>query len=350
VSHLKQRKEKSCLNCNATINGRYCSICGQENLEPQESVWHLIVHFFNDITHFDGKFFSSVKYVVTKPGFLSSEYVAGRRMSYLNPVRFYVFTSFIFFLILFSFFLTKDDFKLEEKDVTVMSAQDSIKLQQSLKGLDTTLPKGLLEKRKISSLLDSAKKNSKNDRIDFLGKNNYRDRKQFDSLDKLGLVKEGFLKRGIINKQFHLKKKYGNDKAKTLNALVDACLAVVPQILFLSLPFFALILKLLYIRRKNYYYVAHIIFTIHFYIFVYILILAINLFSKIAEITHIGWLYDVSFLLGFTIIFYIYKAMRNFYQQGRMKTILKLFIFSFFLLFLFTFFLVLLFSFSIFKM
>jgi hypothetical protein len=350
VSHLKQRKEKSCLNCNATINGRYCSICGQENLEPQESVWHLIVHFFNDITHFDGKFFSSVKYVVTKPGFLSSEYVAGRRMSYLNPVRFYVFTSFIFFLILYSFFLTKDDLKLKEKDVTVMSGQDSIKLQESLKGLDTTLPKGLLEKGKISSLLDSAKKNSKNDRIDFLGKNNYRDGKQFDSLDKLGLVKEGFLKRGIINKQFHLKEKYGNDKAKTLNALVDACLTVVPQILFLSLPFFALILKLLYIRRKNYYYVAHIIFTIHFYIFVYILILAINLFSKIAEITHIGWLYDVSFLLGFTIIFYIYKAMRNFYQQGRMKTILKLFIFSFFLLFLFVFFLILLFSFSIFKM
>jgi Protein of unknown function (DUF3667) len=350
VSHLKQRKEKSCLNCNATINGRYCSICGQENLEPQESVWHLIVHFFNDITHFDGKFFSSVKYVVTKPGFLSSEYVAGRRMSYLNPVRFYVFTSFIFFLILFSFFVKEEDLKLEEKDVAVMSAQDSIKLKESLKGLDTTLPKSIFKNGKISSIIDSAKKNNRNDTINFLGPSKYRDRKEFDSLDKLGLVKEGFLKRGLIDKQFHLKEKYGNDKVKTLNALVDAILHLIPQILFLTLPFFALILKLLYLRRTKYYYVAHIIFTIHFYIFVYIQILLINFVSKIAELTHLAWLYDVSIVLGLLIFFYMYKAMRNFYEQGRWKTLLKLSILSFFLIFLFAFFAVLLFGFSIYKM
>jgi hypothetical protein len=350
VSHLKQRKEKSCLNCNATINGRYCSICGQENLEAQESVWHLIVHFFNDITHFDGKFFSSVKYVVTKPGFLSSEYVAGRRMSYLNPVRFYVFTSFIFFLILFSFFVKEENLKLEEKDVVTMSSQDSIKLQENLKGLDTTLQKSILKKGKLSSLLDSARKNSSNDTFSFFRVSKYRDRKEFDSLDKLGLVKEGFFKRGFIDKQFHMKEKYGNDKVKVLNALVDAILHLIPQILFLTLPFFALILKLLYIRRTKYYYVAHIIFTIHFYIFVYIQILLINFVSKIAELTNIGLLYDVTIALGLLIFYYMYRAMRNFYEQGRWKTLMKLSILSFFLIFLFLFFAVLLFGFSIFKM
>jgi hypothetical protein len=102
VSHLKERKEKNCLNCQTEVVGRYCHKCGQENLEPKETVWHLVQHFFNDITHFDGKFFETVKLLMRKPGFLSLEYMRGRRMAYLNPIRMYVFTSAIFFIILFS--------------------------------------------------------------------------------------------------------------------------------------------------------------------------------------------------------------------------------------------------------
>ena len=102
MSHLKERKEKNCLNCQTEVVGRYCHHCGQQNLEPKETVWHLIQHFFNDITHFDGKFFETVKYLLRKPGFLSREYMRGRRMTYLNPIRMYVFTSAIFFILLFS--------------------------------------------------------------------------------------------------------------------------------------------------------------------------------------------------------------------------------------------------------
>ena len=103
MSHLKERKEKICLNCGAEVQGRYCGVCGQENIEPKESAWHLVTHFFNDITHFDGKFFSTVKYLLLKPGFLTAEYVRGRRARYLHPIRMYVFTSAFFFLIYFSF-------------------------------------------------------------------------------------------------------------------------------------------------------------------------------------------------------------------------------------------------------
>ena len=102
VSHLKERKEQNCLNCHTALSGRYCHVCGQENLEPKETVWHLVQHFFNDITHFDGKFFSTVKYLLKRPGFPSSEYAKGRRASYLNPIRMYVFTSAIFFISSFS--------------------------------------------------------------------------------------------------------------------------------------------------------------------------------------------------------------------------------------------------------
>jgi hypothetical protein len=50
------------------------------------------------VTHFDGKFFTTLKSLLLKPGFLTEEYVKGRRMKYLDPVRMYLFVSFAFFL------------------------------------------------------------------------------------------------------------------------------------------------------------------------------------------------------------------------------------------------------------
>lgn len=92
------------MNCNTDLYGNYCHTCGQENIEPKETFLSLVTHFFYDITHFDGKFFSTLKYLALKPGFLSKEYIRGRRVSYLHPIRMYVFTSAIFFIIFFSMF------------------------------------------------------------------------------------------------------------------------------------------------------------------------------------------------------------------------------------------------------
>ena len=129
MSHLKERKEKNCLNCQTTVIGRYCHQCGQENLEPKETVWHLVQHFFNDITHFDGKFFATVKLLLRKPGFLSAEYIAGRRMSYLNPIRMYVFTSAFFFIILFSLKKPEDMVK-SDSDRSLAQLEKTLKSDQ----------------------------------------------------------------------------------------------------------------------------------------------------------------------------------------------------------------------------
>ena len=100
-----------------------------------------------------------------------------------------------------------------------------------------------------------------------------------------------------------------------------------PQMLFILLPLVALILKLLYIRSKNYYYVNHGIFSIHFYIFSFIAMLLIFSLGNLNNSLHWGFITFVKGLLSLGVFFYLYKAMRNFYQQGRTKTILKFFIF-----------------------
>ena len=337
MSHLKERKDKSCLNCNAVINGKYCSICGQENLEPQESLWHLIVHFFNDITHFDGKFFSSVKYIVTKPGFLSSEYVRGRRMSYLNPVRFYVFTSFLFFLIFFSFMLKEEDLKFKKNEKTELSKKSSDQVDEVLNNIG------------IDSLKKLEKKKQKKG-ANILGAGEYRDRKEYDSLKSLGLVKENVFKRLLIEREFKINEKYDNDSTKTGEALVDNLLHSIPQTLFFTLPLFALLLQGLYFRNSKHYYVGHIIFTIHFYIFIYIDLVLMYILGLLSEIKYLGWFAAVEVIFGIGILYYAYRAMRNFYEQSRWKTVLKLFLLCIGLLFLSIIFVLIAVALSLYKM
>lgn len=337
MSHLKERKDKSCLNCNAVTSGRYCSICGQENLEPQETLWHLIVHFFNDITHFDGKFFSSVKYIVTKPGFLSSEYVRGRRVAYLNPVRFYVFTSFLFFLIFFTFILNKDYITFGESKKTELSKKSSDQVDEVLTNMG------------IDSLQKLEKKKQKK-QVNILGTGEYRDKKQYDSLRLLGLTKETGLRKLLVERGFTINEKYGNDNNRTLAALVDNLLHSIPQTLFFTLPLFALVLQCLYFRSKKNYYVGHVIFTIHFYIFIYIDLVLMYLLGLLADFKYLGWLNVVEVIFGIGILYYAYRAMRNFYEQGRWKTFFKLFLLCFSLIFLSIIFVLIAVALSIYKM
>lgn len=350
MSHLKERKDKSCLNCNAVVNGKYCSFCGQENVDPQESILHLTGHFFKDITHFDGKFFSSVKYVITKPGFLTSEYIRGRRTSYLNPVRFYVFTSFIFFLIIFSFFVKSENvINKSEKPVTY-TQKDSVKLFKILQsqGEDSADLKMVMRIYGIDSIQKLAQS--------FEGKSTifhlypYKNRAEFDSLNKIKKIERNFIDRILMEKQFVLQEKFENDSKGAKDALKEKGLHLIPQVLLLSLPFFALLLKLLYARQQKFYYVAHIIFTIHFYIFVYIAIIGILVLRALSELPHLHFLDTVISVLWFIFPLYLYKAVRHFYEQRRAKTILKLFILSFALIFLSIFFMLLLFGLTIFKM
>ena len=102
MSHHKHRKQSDCLNCGTIVTGNFCQNCGQENIEVKESFFQIVYHFIEDITHFDGKLIKTLKLLISKPGFLTEEYVAGKRATYIHPIRMYIFISAVFF---FSYFL-----------------------------------------------------------------------------------------------------------------------------------------------------------------------------------------------------------------------------------------------------
>jgi len=85
--------------------------------------------------------------------------------------------------------------------------------------------------------------------------------------------------------------------------------------LFILLPFFTLFLKLYYIRRK-YTFVDHLIFVFHLQT-VFFLLLSLYYILKICNISPQLWVFATLFLL------YLLISMKNFYQQGYIKTFLK---------------------------
>lgn len=325
MSHLKERQQKNCLNCNTEVQGRYCQNCGQENIEPKETVWHLVSHFFQDITHFDGKFFSTVKYLVIKPGFLSREYMVGKRVSYVNPIRMYIFTSAFFFLIFFSFF--KSD-KIDVQNVTTINNKslaqiakmDSVTFDKFTRNInkEDEKPDSPMTREQFQVYVDTILASGNSSLVNV----KYKTRQEYDSVLKAG-KNDNWLERTFIYKLIDINTKYKGRKMDVFRDFKELLLHSLPQLLFLSLPLLALILKLVYIRRKDFYYVSHGIFSLHLYIFIFIALLAI--FSLTSLNHRLDWwpIGLLIFLLYVSLFFYEYKAMRNFYKQRRAKTIFK---------------------------
>jgi hypothetical protein len=323
VSHGPERKEKNCLNCGTTVVGRYCHVCGQENLEPKETVWHLVTHFFNDITHFDGKFFVTLKYLLFKPGFLSREYMTGKRAKYLNPVRMYVFTSAIFFLVFFSLFQQDGVFNstFNGKTLDQINKMDSTEFAKFTSEINKELGKPVvpMTRQEFKKYFDSSMNGGF-----FVSKQNFKTRKEYDSVLATGTRKDGWIMRQFIYKQIAINEKYKDRPQELLPSFKHTFQHSLPQMLFVSLPLLALILKLLYIRRrKQFYYVSHGIFSIHLYVFIFISMLVLFGLSRLNDSLHWRALTIISTILVIGLFVYEYLAMKNFYRQGWIKTFFK---------------------------
>ena len=367
MSHAKERIEKNCLNCNAIVTGRYCGVCGQENIETHETFGHLAGHFVSDIFHFDGMFFSTVKYLLFRPGFLTYEYVRGRRASYLNPIKMYVFISAVFFL----FFLTvfKPGFNVSDDEQRFYTTAEVMQMLQNKKQqMITTLQdknvpqqiKNLLP-AKIDSIdkhmLILQKDTTRKDEFvkdvfsaSFFGYERYGSVHEYDSIENTLPVakRDNWLQHKIGVRSIETAQKFRKNNNEAANGLMESFLHHFPQMLFLSLPLFALALQLLYKRRKQWLYANHIIYTVHLYCAVFIFAFLMLIIGKAANVAYLGWLTEVNVALFIYTMYYTYKAMRVFYAQGSGKTVLKwillntiaffIMIVLFLLIFMFTFF------------
>ena len=304
MSSKKLRKESNCLNCNKSVEGRFCSNCGQENLEPRESLWSLLTHTFEDFSHFDSKFFNTIKYLFLNPGFLTLEYNRGRRAAFVNPIRLFFFTSFLFFITLGFMGSTKPKLEKIGGLNLPMNHQDSLALDSISKGFE----QGAL----------SIKQELKQDSL---------------------IEQKSFLANYFSEKYSELNKIYKKEKKAFFVKAIEKFFHNLHYLILLLLPLFAFLYGIFYFRGKRFF-SEYIIFAIHFHVIVLLVILLGIILGKLFPRFQNEYVY-------ISIFFYQFFSMKKVFKQSNRKTILKLFLIDFIYLIFLIFFFLFVFLFSL---
>ncbi|WP_024772811.1 DUF3667 domain-containing protein [Aquimarina macrocephali] len=350
---LKEYRGSECLNCNVPLDviDRYCHNCGQINTNKRLSLKDFFNEFFASIFSYDSRLRHTIVALLFKPGKISKEYTQGKRVKYANPFRFYLSVSIIFFIIN-GLFIDFDGFRSEiEGKVNVgkdaiTEIKESIKMDDSLtqKISDQILATNGIsksDKEKISEeILKVEGLPLLNDNQTEPKETTYYSQKQIDSI---GFFKRGFKlwpmyedyydktkekstykalselkhERNQFNKYiYHRVLKTKSIEENYGQEFFEFIFNKLPFIIFFFLPFFALSIWLIYIRRP-FNYMEHLVFIFHTQTMFFIII---GFSILIAKITNINALFGIAMLV---FLFYLYKAMRKFYNQGRVKTIVK---------------------------
>jgi hypothetical protein len=90
----------ACANCGAPGVARYCAQCGQRSEPHIHSLWGFIAEATESLTHADSRVWRTLFALLLRPGFLTVEFLRGRRASYLPPFRLYLVISLAFFVVL----------------------------------------------------------------------------------------------------------------------------------------------------------------------------------------------------------------------------------------------------------
>jgi hypothetical protein len=89
-----------CHNCGAAVSYHYCALCGQETTLHVPSAGEFIHEFVGHYVALEGRLWKTLAFLLFKPGMLTAEYIAGRRMRYVQPLRVYLTLSILFFALL----------------------------------------------------------------------------------------------------------------------------------------------------------------------------------------------------------------------------------------------------------
>lgn len=92
---------KKCENCDYDLDSffKYCPNCSQK-IAFSYRLNELFTHFLSDYFTFDSKIGRSLLPLLTRPGYLTCQFLSGKRESYIQPLRLFIFLSIIFFLFL----------------------------------------------------------------------------------------------------------------------------------------------------------------------------------------------------------------------------------------------------------
>jgi len=324
-----------CANCGALLQGPWCHQCGQEVHDPFQRLRGALGETLENVFHLDARLSRTLIPLFLRPGFLTSEYTAGRRVRYVAPLRLMFFLAILAFLaIQLSVEITPPQEVHFDVHHAFVQAPDAASVEHLRTQLDTPLTQALAKPGLPAG-----------SRTFMLGQKEDIDRAAQDRLAQLAARPSGTPAQpspssssaapasnnviievpaggqgaqGTISR--HLLRGFAQNFSSTQGArrVMGAVLHQLPLTMLVLMPLFALLLKLFFPRRP---YMEHLLVALHSHAFVFLDLILIVILSQLATwaaavgplATALDW---ASAALGWWIPIYLLLMQKRIYRQS----------------------------------
>ena len=304
-----QGGHRVCANCGTPVTGLYCGHCGQRVDHHLLTLREFLGEVAEVLTHADSRLWHTLVPLLLKPGLLTREFLSGRRASYLSPFRLYLLVSVLFFLIAS---LTTTGGTGVVHDPTAARAAMAETAAELNKELDAAVnPAEQTElRRQLQQLEKIGARRAPRSGAD--GATDGSDEPSSCS-DIFKNTKPNWLAPRLLAAC----EKTKEDSGRELGSSVMHNLG---RAMFIFLPVFAALMKLLYWRPRRYY-VEHLLLLLHNHAFVF-LIMATFL-GAAHFIASDGLNATLMLALLVYVVYYLYESMRQVYRQRSGITLAK---------------------------
>jgi hypothetical protein len=293
VPYTRKTPDRPCLNCGDETVGAFCPRCGQRKVDVRVSLRRMMMEVIEDQLSVNSTLPRTLGSLVFRPGHLTREYVQGRIVRYIPPFRLYLVSSLLFFVIL-PFIADPHAIQADvEKGMRADSARVRSAALVRPPGRDTAARAAVVAGRTVATSSDDD---------NFNMNMAVRDTMRVPEILRA-------LNRRLLRGQERLN---GMPAPEAVGTLVAAFEENAPTGVFVMMPLFAFILKLLYARRKRFY-VEHFVFALHVHSFAFLMM-------TLMLVLRWGWLNAV---MGTWFVLALFLAMKRVYGQGWFRTLLK---------------------------
>jgi len=304
-----------CENCGAQLTGKYCGQCGQPAIDYRRSFRHVIVDVLDSFLNWDSKFFATLALLIVKPWRLTNDFLAGKRVRYVHPLRLYLLASILFF------FAANYWAKSIHLHPGNLSPKDRAQLEAELKN-ENIRPDARI---KIERALNLSPSPSPAPQADEKASPKPEEPGASDQGDFGPILQMGPEKPSTPFEKWieaRAKEKIG-EHGTNLQLFLATLFNNLPYMMLCCIPLFALVLKILYIRR-HIFYIDHLVYALHIHTFAYVAIMLIVLLTiglkRLAPSTT-GWIA----ILWLAFAIQIFLSIRRVYRQGWFFSIFKFF-------------------------
>ena len=353
---IEPAADRACENCGAALLGEYCYRCGQPVKGLVRHFTSIMGDFLDRVFNIDARFPHTIWPLFAKPGYLSLEYFAGRRVRFVSPVRLFFFVSIITFFVAQLVIQTgQGAFQINDDGdgsrigrATTVAEVEKVR-DDAIAKLDAAIakaPSATIGLRSAQAEVRTDAANRIRDLQDAVAKGlppppptqsttfTFDDGIPWDA--KKHPVRVGWLP-GFANDWLNAQIGRARDNISRMGTdssrYKDALLGAVPSTLFLLLPLFALMLKIAYVFKRRLY-MEHLIVALHSHAFLcldLLLVFGVIALDRVVPPNSLGdGLLRLAEVALFTwMAVYLLIMQKRVYRQGWFMTLVKYFALGF---------------------